>query len=34
MLYMVVEQYLSGPEPVYERAAARGRMLPDGPGPP
>jgi hypothetical protein len=30
MLYMVVEQYLSGPEPVYERAAARGRMLPDG----
>jgi hypothetical protein len=30
MLYMVVERYLSGPEPVYERAAARGRMLPGG----
>jgi hypothetical protein len=30
MLYMVVERYLSGPEPVYERAAARGRMLPEG----
>jgi len=30
MLYMVIERYLSGPEPVYERAAARGRMLPDG----
>jgi hypothetical protein len=30
MLYMVIERYLSGPEPVYERAAARGRMLPEG----
>ncbi len=30
MLYMVIERYLSGPGPVYERAAARGRMLPDG----
>ena len=30
MLYMVIEQYLSGPDPVYERAAAQGRMLPDG----
>ena len=30
MLYMVVERYLSGPEPVYERFAARGRMLPEG----
>jgi hypothetical protein len=30
MLYMVVERYLSGPGPVYERAAARGRLLPDG----
>jgi Domain of unknown function (DUF3303) len=30
MLYMVTERYLSGPGPVYERAAARGRMLPDG----
>jgi len=27
---MVIEQYTSGPGPVYERAAARGRMLPDG----
>jgi len=30
MFYMVVERYLSGPEPVYERAAAHGRMLPEG----
>jgi hypothetical protein len=30
MLYMVIEKYTSGPGPVYERAAARGRMLPEG----
>jgi hypothetical protein len=30
MLYMVVEHYLRGPQPVYERAAQRGRMLPPG----
>jgi hypothetical protein len=30
MLYMVIERYLHGPGPVYERAASRGRMLPDG----
>jgi hypothetical protein len=30
MLYMVIERYLGGPGPVYERAAAQGRMLPDG----
>jgi len=30
MLYMVIERYRSGPGPVYERAAALGRMLPDG----
>jgi len=30
MLYMVIERYLSGPRPVYERAAASGRMLPEG----
>ena len=30
MPYMVIERYLSGPEPVYERAAACGRMLPAG----
>lgn len=30
MLYMVVEHYTRGPRPVYERAAQRGRMLPDG----
>jgi hypothetical protein len=30
MLYMVIERYLSGPSPVYERAAARGRMVPEG----
>jgi hypothetical protein len=27
---MVIERYSSGPRPVYERAAAQGRMLPDG----
>lgn len=30
MRYMVVEHYTHGPEPVYERAAERGRMLPEG----
>ena len=30
MLYMVIERYLDGPEPVYLRTAASGRMLPDG----
>lgn len=30
MLYMVIERYKHGPEPVYERAAKSGRMLPDG----
>jgi hypothetical protein len=30
MRYMVVEHFTKGPGPVYERAAARGRMLPDG----
>ncbi len=27
---MVVESFTQGPRPVYERAAERGRMLPDG----
>jgi hypothetical protein len=27
---MVVERFTQGARPVYERAAARGRMLPDG----
>jgi hypothetical protein len=27
---MVIERFRDGPGPVYERAAARGRMLPDG----
>ena len=27
---MVVERFLQGPRPVYERAAQEGRMLPDG----
>jgi hypothetical protein len=27
---MVVETYTNGPEPVYRRAAERGRMLPAG----
>jgi hypothetical protein len=30
MLFMVIEHYSHGPEPVYQRAAERGRMLPDG----
>jgi Protein of unknown function (DUF3303) len=30
MRYMVIERYRSGAGPVYERAAARGRMLPAG----
>jgi hypothetical protein len=28
--YLVVERFTSGPRPVYERLAARGRMLPVG----
>jgi Protein of unknown function (DUF3303) len=27
---MVIERYSDGPRPVYERAAVKGRMLPDG----
>jgi hypothetical protein len=30
VLYMVIEHYTAGPEPIYERAARFGRMLPDG----
>ncbi len=30
MRYLVVEHFTHGPRPVYERAAERGRMLPDG----
>ena len=30
MFYMVIERFTHGPGPVYERAAKRGRMLPDG----
>jgi Domain of unknown function (DUF3303) len=30
MLYMVIERYKRGPEPVYQRASAHGRMLPTG----
>jgi hypothetical protein len=30
MLFMVIERYVAGPAPVYERAATHGRMLPDG----
>ena len=30
VLYMVIETYTQGAQPVYERAAARGRMLPAG----
>jgi Protein of unknown function (DUF3303) len=28
--YMVVETFVHGARPVYERAAEKGRMLPDG----
>jgi hypothetical protein len=28
--YMVVETFLHGPKPVYERLAEQGRRLPDG----
>jgi hypothetical protein len=27
---MVIETFLRGPAPIYERAAEKGRMLPDG----
>jgi hypothetical protein len=27
---MVVETFVNGPEPVYERLAERGRMMPEG----
>ena len=30
VLYMVIETYTHGAQPVYERAAKRGRMLPAG----
>jgi hypothetical protein len=30
MRYMIVETFTSGPEPVYARFRARGRMAPDG----
>ncbi|HEY1626641.1 MAG TPA: DUF3303 family protein [Streptosporangiaceae bacterium] len=30
MLFIVIEHYTDGPEPVYQRAAERGRMLPNG----
>jgi hypothetical protein len=30
MRFMVIERYVHGPGPIYERAAAQGRMLPDG----
>lgn len=30
MLYMVIERYTHGPEPVYARLSERGRMLPPG----
>ena len=30
MLFMVIERYTNGPEPVYRRASEMGRMLPAG----
>ena len=30
MLYLVIEKYVRGPEPVYARASERGRLLPPG----
>jgi len=32
MLYMILEHYRDGPEPVYRRFRERGRMAPDGLG--
>ena len=30
MLYMIIEEFRDGPEPVYARFRKRGRMAPDG----
>jgi hypothetical protein len=30
MRYMVIERYMRGAAPIYERVAERGRMLPEG----
>ena len=30
MRYMVIEEFVEGARPVYERAAGKGRMLPSG----
>ena len=30
MLFLIVQRYTHGAGPIYERAAAKGRMLPDG----
>jgi hypothetical protein len=30
MRYMVIERFVQGARPVYERAAEKGRMLPNG----
>jgi hypothetical protein len=30
MLYMIIESFTNGPEPVYARFHARGRLAPDG----
>lgn len=30
MRYMVIETFTRGPQPVYARAAERGRMVPEG----
>jgi hypothetical protein len=30
MLYMVIERFSGSPDAVYDRALAKGRMLPDG----
>ena len=30
VLYLVIERFLHGPDPVYARAAELGRMLPEG----
>jgi hypothetical protein len=30
VLYLVIENYVHGPEPVYARASERGRLLPPG----
>lgn len=29
MLYMVIEEFIEGPQPIYQRLAEKGRMMPE-----